>query len=73
MGLLEEKSQVDARATELSEKLNFYRPKIDSYEPKRMLAWIDDDDGHLVFNNYGITKQECIEICQWYLNIVGEL
>jgi len=64
MGLLEQKKEIE-------KKLEFFTM---DHDKKVLAAYISDSDGTLhMYNEKFETKEECAEMCKWYLNIVGEL
>jgi hypothetical protein len=63
VGLLKQKQEIEA-------KINFYI-KEDSI--KSLIAWIDEYDGNLCFDSKPKTMEQCKAICEWYLNVYGEL
>lgn len=70
MGILEEQKTLESKLLEVDTKLRFF---VSDGTIKAEAARISSDGTLRVNNDKFETKEECIAMCQWYLNIASEL
>jgi len=70
MGLLDDINKLNSEAEQKESRLRYMRQG----GPKKQLAYIDRFDGLLYIDMGEIeTKEQCLEICNWYSEIFKEL